>query len=119
MNILRYVGHEKTNDEQGSDIPSFIANRAYFGATHLLDCIGNQINMTQDLTKVFGAKTARKIQSLSYFLVLKGESSMYRFDKFARTHTHPYGKSIPSQRISDIFASINERDKTLFFKLRA
>jgi len=98
--------------------PSPIAERKYHGATYLFDCIGSQIGLSHDLCKIFGEDRAKKIMSLAYFLVLESESSMYRFDKFAKTHTHPYGKTIASQRISELFSGITEDEKLSFFRLR-
>ena len=99
--------------------PSPFAERKFFGATHLLDCIGEQTGLTHDLDAVFGKAISRKIQSLAYFLVLESESSMYRFGKFAKTHRHPYAKDIASQRISELFAGITEDEKYSFFRHRA
>jgi transposase len=115
--MCRQVENEMRDDKLGK--PSSFASRSFYGATHLLDCIGKTTGLSQDLENVFGKEEAQKIASLAYFLVLENESSMYRFDKFAKTHSHPYGKSISSQRISDLFASISEDEKFLFFKLRA
>jgi len=99
--------------------PSSTVSRSFFGATHLLDCIGERTNLSRDLEKVFDKEIARKIMSLAYFLVLENESSMYRFEKFAKTHHHPCGQVISSQRISDLFANITEAQKISFFKLRS
>ena len=96
-----------------------IAERKYCGATILLDFIGNDSGLTDDLNTAFGVSAAQKILSLAYFLTLENESSMYRFEKFAKTHDHPHEKVIASQRISEIFASISEAEKVAFFRLRA
>ena len=70
------------------------------------------------MEKAFGEDTCKKILSLVYFLVLEGESSMYRFPKFAKTHKHPNEEVISSQRISELFSNISENEKMLFFKNR-
>lgn len=44
---------------------------------------------------------------------------MLRFPKCDRTHSHPYGSCIPSQRSSDLFASVTEETKNCFFSLQA
>jgi len=41
-----------------------------------------------------------------------------RFPKWAATHKHPYEKNIPSQRSSELFASITEDAKDRFFRLQ-
>ena len=52
----------------------------------------------------------------NHFLVLEGESSMYRFSKFAKTHKHPNVDVISSQRISELFSNISENEKALFLE---
>lgn len=44
---------------------------------------------------------------------------MRRFAKWDRTHAHPFGKNIPSQRSSDLFMSVTEEAKQRFFSLQA
>jgi len=94
------------------------ATRKFYGATYLLDCIAETSGILNDLKSSFGDES-KQILSLAYFLVIEGESAMYRFPKFAKTHFHPYENIISSQRISDIFASISENSKMSFFKKRA
>ena len=45
--------------------------------------------------------------------------SAYRLRKWALTHKHPYGRDIPSQRISDLMGSIDEASKMNFFRRQA
>jgi len=47
-----------------------------------------------------------------------GEVGLSRFGKWASIHKHPYGKNIPSQRSSELFASITEADREGFFRLQ-
>jgi len=44
---------------------------------------------------------------------------MSRFPKWSLLHQHPFGKDIPPQRSSELFASITEADRYQFFKLQA
>ena len=113
--------YESEKGEEASKINenSLIAERNFFGATYLLDKISEKIGIKDDLRASVGEELCKKIMSLAYFLVLEGESSMYRFEKFAKTHKHPFGALIPSQRISEIFADISETMKLTFFKKRA
>jgi len=113
----RYLSHQKTEKDEKNKI-ALIADRKFYGATHLLDCIGEKLGIRQDLEKSFGEQMSKKLMSLVYFLILEGESSMYRFPKFAKTHQHPSNEVISSQRISDIFAKITENEKTTFFQNR-
>ena len=43
---------------------------------------------------------------------------MSRFPKWERTHSHPFGKDIPSQRSSELFSSVTEEEKAHFFRLQ-
>jgi transposase len=43
---------------------------------------------------------------------------MSRFPKWERTHAHPFGKDIPSQRSSELFTNITEEEKNHFFRLQ-
>jgi transposase len=95
-----------------------VSERKFFGAIRLLNSIGDKIGLTKDLEVVFGKERSQKIISLAYFLVLEGESSIYRFKKFSKTHDLPYNGAIPSQRITEIFENISEDEKNHFFKCR-
>jgi len=114
-----YLGRQnKEKDVNKERRQASTAIRKFYGATHLLDCIGEKIGIHKDLKSAFGKEESKRIMSLAYFLVLEGESSMYRFSKFAKTHEHPIGEVISSQRISDIFAKITEDEKISFLKSR-
>jgi len=98
-------------------VPSEIVARSFYGATYLLDAIGEKLGITQDLKACF-PETYRQILSTAYYLVLEDHSPLYRFEKWGSLHKHPYGKNLTSQRSSDLFASITEEDKQQFFKLQ-
>ena len=115
--LSRQIETEGDDKEKANKPP--IARRMFFGAGHLLDRIGEQTGLAQDLDSVFGKAVSGMIQSLAYFLVIENESSMYRFGRFSKTCRHPWGENIPSQRVSEIFSGISEGDKLSFFKLRA
>lgn len=114
----KYIDRQKNEKDEKKEEKALIASRKFFGGTHLLDCIGEKVGIQKDLKEAFGEETSKKIMSLSYFMVLESESSMYRFPKFAKTHKHPNGELITSQKISDIFSGISENEKALFFKNR-
>lgn len=98
-------------------IPSPRTDRQYFGATYLLDQIGEKLGITEDL-KICFPEDYKKIESLAYFLILENTNALSRFGRFSRTHRHPYGKDIPSQRSSELFQSITEEGKMKFFRLQ-
>ena len=91
--------------------------RLYYGATYMLDEIGDKLGLTEDLQRCF-PDTYKQIQSLAYYLILEDRNPLYRFEKWGITHRHPYGKEITSQQSSDIFMGISEEGVQAFFKLQ-
>jgi len=92
-------------------------HRFFYGATYLLDAIGEKLGITHDLKQCF-PNTYRQILSIAYYLILEDSTPLYRFEKWGTLHKHPYGTNITSQRSSDIFASITEESKQRFFILQ-
>ena len=93
------------------------SKRLFYGATYLFDSIGDKIGITEDLKKCF-PDNYQKILSIAYFLILEENNPLSRFPKWASLHKHPFGKGIPSQRSSDLFASITEDTRQRFFRLQ-
>ena len=91
--------------------------RLFFGATYLLDAIGEKLGLTSDLQKCFPG-LYKQIQSLAYYLILEDKNPLYRFEKWGTIHKHPYGKDIPSQRSSEIFMEITDDAVQRFFQLQ-
>lgn len=98
-------------------VPEARTDRQYYGATYLLDQIGEKLGITNDL-KVCFPNDYKKIESLAYFMILENTNAISRFGRFANTHRHPYGQDIPSQRSSELFQSITEEAKMKFFRLQ-
>ncbi len=110
-------GAEQTRPAKSAMVPAEKVGRFFYGATYLLDAIGEKLGITRDLKKCF-PDTYRQILSIVYYLVLEDHNPLYRFEKWGSLHKHPYGKTITSQRSSDLFASITEEDRHKFFKLQ-
>jgi transposase len=91
--------------------------RSFYGATYLLDAIGDKLGITEDLKQCFPGNY-RQILSIVYYLILEDKNPLYRFEKWSSLHKHPYGKNIPSQRSSEVFASITAEAKNEFFRLQ-
>jgi transposase len=98
-------------------VPIENVSRSFYGATYLFDAIGEKLGITADLKKCF-PDTYKQILSTAYYLIMEDKNPLSRFPKWAATHTHPYGKNIPSQRSSELFALISEDDKHRFFRLQ-
>ncbi len=99
------------------DIKTTVAKRYFYGATYLFDQIGEKLGIVRDLKECF-PKDYKKILSIAYYLILEEHNSLSRFEKWDHLHKHPYGKTITSQRSSELFASIDEESKLNFFKLQ-
>ena len=109
-----------TNTDSASkleSIPIAYAKRSFYGATYLFDSIGEKLGVTADLKKCF-PDTYKQILSIAYYLILEDKNPLSRFPKWATTHRHPYDKNIPSQRSSELFASITTDAKERFFQLQ-
>lgn len=97
--------------------PSISTRHGYYGATYLFDAIGEQLGITQDLKACF-PQIYKKILSVAYYLILEDRNSLLRFPKWDRTHFHPPGACISSQRSSDLFSMITEEAKERFFRFQ-
>lgn len=92
-------------------------DHSFYGATYLLDAIGEKLGITHDLKQCF-PDTYRQILSIAYYLILEDSAPLSRFEKWGILHKHPYGNTITSQRSSELFASITEESKHHFFNLQ-
>ena len=98
-------------------VPIETKNRRFYGATYLLDEIGNTLGLTEDLKQCFPANY-RQIQSIAYYMILESESPLFRFEKWSAVHKHPYDKTISSQRSNELFSDSSEEEKNKFFTLQ-
>lgn len=98
-------------------VPSTKAARSFFGATYLFDHIGKLMGVSDDLKTCF-PDSYKQILSIAYYLILEDRNPLSRFPHWSTLHHHPYGEVIPSQRSSELFASISEEARQRFFKLQ-
>ena len=106
---------EEIKKRKSGPVPTVQSKRLFYGATYLLDAIGDKLGVADDLQQCF-PDLYDKILSIAYYLILEDPKPLSRFSKWARTHFHPYGEDIPSQRSSELFSQIDENGKQLFFK---
>jgi len=57
-----------------------ITRHTFFGATYLLDALGEKSGITNDLKQCF-PDTYKQILSLVYYLILEDSTPLYRFEK--------------------------------------
>jgi transposase len=95
--------------------PATECERAFSGATYLFDKISDMLGVEADLKACFPG-FYKEILSLAYYLVLEPHSPVYRFKRWSASHTHPYGRDIPSQRSSELLPKITEAGKMDFLR---
>lgn len=88
-----------------------------YGATWLLDQIGQNTGVIDDLRACF-PDDYRKILSVAYFLILGDGRAMMYFNYWDASHLHPCGEEISSQDSSRLFASIPDDAMRNFFRLQ-
>lgn len=113
----RLVDPPVTSVTKRGPVPSVSTRHSYYGATYLFDAIGEELGITQDL-KVCFPEIYKQILSVAYYLILEDRNPLSRFPKWDRTHYHPYGRCIPSQRSSDLFSLVTDEAKERFFRLQ-
>lgn len=115
-------GRKRINTEESltvkpGPVPAMNVTRRFYGATYLLDQIGENTGITADL-KVCFPGMYKKILSVASFLIIEDTDALIRFNHFDKTHKHPEGEDIPSQRSTELFQSIAEKAKEKFFSLQ-
>lgn len=114
---IKPTSKKKRNAPTIEDISWLTAKRTFYGATYLLDWIGETTGVTADLRVCF-PDTYKQILSIAYYLILEDKNPLSRFPKWSKLHIHPHGETISSQRSSELFASISEDQRMNFFRLR-
>ena len=92
--------------------------RLFAGATWLLDRIAEQTGLEEDLRRVF-PESWRELLSVAQFMALSDGMPLYRFGKWGSLHRHPCGHDLPSQRSSELLASVAQERIDAFLRLRA
>ena len=113
--IVPTDGRNKKSKKAKQNIDKPATTRSFYGATYLLDAIGNKLGLIDDLKECFGDKY-KQILSIVYYLILEDSTPLYRFEKWSILHKHPFNKNISSQQSSELFASITDESKVKFFK---
>ena len=81
-------------------VPTVKTERLFFGATYLLDQVGEETGVTADLKTCF-PNHYKQILSIAYYLVLEDQNPLFRFKKWAAIHKHPYGFVLISNEVKD------------------
>lgn len=92
-------------------------SRQFYGATYLLEQLGELYGIREDLQRCF-PHSYRQILSLAYFLILEENNTISRYCRWAAIHVLPYAQAIPPQSCSELFQSVTEDLKEQFFLLQ-
>jgi len=111
----RRISAEAAAAPSPGPVPMTKVQRSFFGASYLFDQIGKNTGVEADL-KICFPESYKKILSLAYYLILEENNSLSRFSHWQKLHIHPVGCDIPSQRSSELFQSIEEKDRMAFFE---
>ncbi|MDR1871153.1 MAG: IS1634 family transposase [Deltaproteobacteria bacterium] len=114
------ISSNQTTDKPINNTLVAADSSLYYGAIYLLERIGGSITgVIEDLSICF-PEIYTKLLSIVFYLILESHSPLYRFNRWALDHKHPYGYPLSSQRISElIIDNISERQKQEFYKLQA
>jgi len=112
-----YKKRDAKSSQTAKPGPVPIANvqRRYYGATYLFDQIGHVTGVWEDLKASFPG-IFKQILSVAYYLILEDSNPLSRFSHWQRRHVHPFGDDIASQRSSELFQWMEEKDRMTFFQ---
>ena len=87
--------------------PSAVSRRVFSGANLLLDGIAQASGVSRGLEAIFG-RDWRRILTIAQFLVMEPDACLSRLEHWMARHATPFDGPLPSQRVSELFASISE-----------
>ena len=111
-----FIPSKRLNPEQAAvRDPAVTATAKIVGPSLLLDQITAELGLDRVLKKIF-PETYQQILSMAYCISSKG-GPLSHCEAWSKSHIHPYGKVLTSQRISEILRSLGEDEQKSFFKL--
>ena len=78
-------GSPKTQPPKRGHESFLECKRLFYGATYLLDMIGDITGVSEDLRQCF-PNEHRQILSTAYYLLLEDKNPLYRFEKWSSIH---------------------------------
>lgn len=86
------------------------SKREFYGACALLDAVAEESGVAAALKYAMPGDWRRAL-TVAYYMVCEGSAPLSRLPRFCATHATPAGAPIPSQRSSELLASIGERER--------
>lgn len=110
-------GRMKKKKEKKEPMPPLSEiRRVFYGATDVLAQLAKDVGLFDDLKAIF-PEDYNSLLSLAYYLVLAPTNTMQRFNRWAELHYLPKdAQKLTSQRISELFQRVTEKEKQAFFK---
>lgn len=71
-----------------------------YGTTYLLELFANQLGITADSRTCF-LEGYRELLSIAFYLIIKDNNPLYRFEKWHLTYKHSYWEHITSPRSNE------------------
>lgn len=108
---------KKKGKEPGalSTVVSSVSGKKKTGLMYALDHIATNEGFDTALLAQFGEKLAKKILSLSYYVLATKNEALDDFSFFDMSHVHPCGSDISSSESSAILASVQAEHVNGFF----
>jgi len=92
-------------------IPIDTTDRRFYGATYLLDEIGNLLGLTEDLKRCFPT-TYKQIQSIAYYLILESDSPLFRFENGVFFTSTPTAKIFLLSEVAKFLPALMKKQGT-------
>ena len=94
--------------------PAVTATTEIVGPSIILDQVTSDLELERVLKACF-PKNDKQILSMAYYITLRG-GPLSHCEAWSKSHSHPYGKVLKSQRISEILRSLQADGQKTFFK---
>lgn len=110
-----FIPSKRLNPEQAAARdPAVTATATIIGPSLLLDQITTELSLDRLLQQAF-PKFHEQILTLAYHLAIRG-GPLSHCESWTKSHDHPYGKTLTSQRISDLLKLLEEDGQKTFLK---
>jgi transposase len=84
------------------------------GSGLLLDRLADSLSLTRILREAF-PEDWNKILTCAYYLINEGKA-LSHVETWSAHHSHPYGETLPSQRVSELLQAVTAEKQLAFFK---